>query len=269
MKIEANGVLLNVEQKGAGAPALVFLHYWGGSSRTWRRVIEALAPEFRTVAIDQRGWGRSEAPATGYALADMANDVEGVIEALDLERYILIGHSMGGKVSQLMASRHPRGLAGLALIAPSPPSPLNLPLEVRQGMVRAYDTRASIIATVEQVLAPKGLTPEDLETVIADSLAGASAAKKAWPLFASQEDIAAAVVGIDIPTLVVSGEGDRVDPPHVLRRELLPRLPQAQLHVLPGVGHLLPYEAPDDVAALIRTFAISTLTARTTSAPTR
>ncbi len=159
MKIEANGVLLNVEQRGAGAPALVFLHYWGGSSRTWRRVIEALAPEFRTVAIDQRGWGRSEAPATGYALADMANDVEGVIEALDLERYILIGHSMGGKVSQLMASRHPRGLAGLALIAPSPPSPLNLPLEVRQGMVRAYDTRASIIATVEQVLAPNGLNP--------------------------------------------------------------------------------------------------------------
>ena len=120
-----------------------------------------------------------------------------VIEALDLERYILIGHSMGGKVSQLIASRHPRGLAGLALIAPSPPSPLNLPLEVRQGMVRAYDTRASIIATVEQVLAPNGLNPEDLETVIADSLAGAPAAKKAWPLFASQEDIAAAVVGIE------------------------------------------------------------------------
>ena len=78
-------------------------------------------------------------------------------------------------------------------------------------------------------------------------------------MFASQEDITAAVTGIDLPTIVISGEGDRVDPPDVLRRELLARIPQAQLHVLPGVGHLLPYEAPDDVATLIRALAISTL----------
>jgi pimeloyl-ACP methyl ester carboxylesterase len=255
MRVETNGVVLNVEQRGAGAPALVFLHYWGGSSRTWRRVVELLAPEFRTVAIDQRGWGKSEAPATGYALADMADDALAVIEALDLERYILVGHSMGGKVAQLIASRHPVGLIGVALVAPSPPSPLKLPLDVRQGMTTAYETRDSIIATVKQVLAPNGLDPEDLETVIADSLAGAPAAKQAWPLFASQEDITAAVAAIEAPTLVISGEGDRVDPPEVLRRELLPRILQAKLHVLPDVGHLLPFEAPDDVADLIRALA--------------
>jgi pimeloyl-ACP methyl ester carboxylesterase len=269
MRVESNGFYLNVEQRGAGAPALVFLHYWGGSSRTWGRVIDALAREFRTVAIDQRGWGKSEAPAVGYALSDMANDAEAVIAALDLERFLLIGHSMGGKVSQLIASRRPRGLTGLALVAPSPPSPLNLPLDVRQGMVRAYDSRDSVIATVEQVLAPNGLDPDDLEAVIADSLAGSPAAKVAWPLFASQEDITAAVAGIEVPTLVISGEGDRVDPPDVLRRELLPRIPQAQLHVLPGIGHLLPYEAPCDVAALIRALAISTLGARETFASPR
>ena len=94
MMINANGIELHVEQRGAGAPALVFLHYWGGSSRTWRHVVEALAPEFRTVTIDQRGWGRSQAPTTGYALADMADDGQAAIETLDLERYILVGHSM-------------------------------------------------------------------------------------------------------------------------------------------------------------------------------
>jgi pimeloyl-ACP methyl ester carboxylesterase len=261
MRVESNGVHLNVEQRGAGAPALVFLHYWGGSSRTWRRVVDALAPEFRTVAIDQRGWGKSDAPAKGYALSDMASDAEAVIEALDLERYLLIGHSMGGKVSQLIASRRARGLTGLVLVAPSPPSPLNLPLDVRQGMVRAYDSRDSVVATVEQVLAPGGLDPEDLEAVVADSLAGSPAAKEAWPLFASQENIAAAAARIETPTLVISGEGDRVDPTDVLRRELLPRVPHAQLRVLPGVGHLLPYEAPDDVATLIGAFAMSTLQA--------
>lgn len=257
MMITANTIELHVEQQGAGAPALVFLHYWGGSSRTWRHVIQRLAPDFRTVTIDQRGWGRSEGPAQGYALADMADDAQAVIAALDLERYIVVGHSMGGKVAQLTASRNPRGLIGLALVAPSPPSPLGLPLAIRQGMVSAYNARDSIVATVEQVLAPNGLEPEDLETVIADSLAGAPPAKEAWPLATSQEDITAAVADIDVPVLVLSGALDRVDPPEVLRRELLPRIPQAQLHVLPQVGHLLPYEAPDEVANWVRAFALS------------
>lgn len=257
MMMTANGLSLNVEQRGAGTPALVFLHYWGGSSRTWRHVTDALSSQFRTVALDQRGWGRSEAPASGYTLADMADDAQAVIAALDLERYILVGHSMGGKVSQLLASRHPRGLIGLALVAPSPPSPLHLPLEVRQGMVHAYNRRDSIIATVEQVLAPNGLDAADLETVTTDSLLGAPAAREAWPLFASQEDITGAVTAIDVPAIVISGEYDRVDPPEILQRELLPRLPQAKLHLLPQVGHLSPLEAPDDVAGLLRGFALS------------
>lgn len=257
MIMTANGIELHVEQQGAGAPALVFLHYWGGSSRTWRHVVRRLAPDFRTITVDQRGWGRSAAPLSGYTLADMADDAEAVIGMLDLERYILVGHSMGGKVSQLIASRTPRGLIGLALVAPSPPTPLGLPLEIREGMVHAYDRRESIVATMEQVLAPNGLEPEDLETVIADSLAGGSAAKEAWPLLTSQEDITAAVAKICVPVTVLSGALDRVDPPEILRRELLPHIPQAQFQLLPDVGHLSPLEVPDQIASLVRAFALA------------
>jgi pimeloyl-ACP methyl ester carboxylesterase len=162
---------------------------------------------------------------------------------------------MGGKVAQLLASRQPRSLAGLVLVAPSPPSPLALPLEVRQGMVGAYTSRESIIATIKDVLAGSGLPFDDLEAAIVDSLRGAAAAKAAWPLSASQEDITQAVVGVVVPTLVIAGELDRVDPPSVLRRELLPRIPQATMHVLPGIGHLSPLEAPQELAGLIQTFA--------------
>ena len=258
MIIKANGLDLNVEQRGAGAPAFVFLHYWGGSLRTWRHVTDVLERDFRTVAIDQRGWGRSQAaPADRYALADLTDDAMGVIEALALERYIIVGHSMGGKVAQLIASRRPRGLIGLALVAPSPPSPMRLSLEVREGMVNAYDSREAIVATVEQVLAPGGLSPDDLENLVTDSLRGAPAAKAAWPLATSQEDITAEVAAIEVPVIVVSGEDDRVDPPEILRRELIPRIDTAQLTVLPGVGHLLPLEAPREIARLIGTFAAS------------
>jgi len=257
MILTANGIDLQVEQRGAGSPALVFLHYWGGSSRTWRHVVDRLVTDFRTVSLDQRGWGRSAAPATGYALADLADDAQAVIGTLDLERYILVGHSMGGKVAQLIASRRPRGLVGMALIAPAPPVPLDMPLAMRQKMVRAYDTRESVAATVAQVLAPNGLDQADLDAVIEDSLAGAPAAKEAWPLSTSQEDIASALADIEVPAMVISGEHDRVDPPEVLERELLPPLARAQLHVLPQVGHLSPYEAPDAVANLVRAFAMS------------
>lgn len=255
MMIDVNGLKLHVEQQGAGAPAFVFLHYWGGSSRTWAQVIDALAPDFRTVAIDQRGWGRSDAPAEGYGLTELADDALAVIEAMDLERYVLVGHSMGGKVSQLIASRRPGGLAGVVLVAPAPPTPMSLPLQARQGMVHAYDTRQSIMATVEQVLAPGGLSQKDLEAVVADSLVGAAPARAAWPLSTSQEDIASEVTLIDVPVVVISGEDDRVDPPKILERELLSRIPQAQLLVLPRVGHLSPYEAPDDIAEILTTFA--------------
>jgi pimeloyl-ACP methyl ester carboxylesterase len=255
MNTLSNAIKLHVEDPGTNAPALVFLHYWGGSSRTWRHVIQALTPAFRSIAIDQRGWGQSDKPPSAYTLDMLADDAQGLIDSLNLGHYILVGHSMGGKVAQLLASRQPAGLTGLVLVAPSPPSPMNLPLEVRQGMVKAYDSRESILATVQQVLTAGPLHPDDLETVVQDSLQGAPAAKAAWPLAASQEDISAQAAMIRVPTLVISGEKDRVDPPAVLQQELMTRIPHATLHILSGIGHLSPLEAPGDLSALIRGFA--------------
>ncbi|MDR3428744.1 alpha/beta hydrolase [Silvimonas sp.] len=254
MNTVSNTIKLHVEDSGTGAPALFFLHYWGGSSRTWRHVTHSLTPDFRTIAVDQRGWGQSDKPLEGYTLAVLADDAQRLIDSLGLDHYILVGHSMGGKVAQLLASRHPAGLAGLVLVAPSPPSPMNVPLEARQGMVNAYDSRESILATVEQMLAATPLQPEDLQTVVHDSLQGAPAAKAAWPLAASQEDITAQAALIRVPTLVISGDKDKVDPPAVLQQELMTRIPHATLHVLPGIGHLSPLEAPEDLAHQIREF---------------
>lgn len=234
MKVASNGVAIHIEERGEGDLALVFLHYWGGSSRTWTRVATALAQRFHTVAIDHRGWGQSDAPDNGYALADIAADAEGVIMRLKLGRYVLVGHSMGGKVAQLMASRRPAGLAGLVLVAPSPPQPMAMPAEARASMAAAYTSRASVEATIANVLTAKPLSAEDHEQVIADSLRGAPAAKLAWPNATSLEDITAQVTAIDVPVIVIAGELDRVDSPDLLRAELLPRVPQAVMHVLPG-----------------------------------
>ncbi len=257
MKIASNGIRIHVEEQGRGDLPLVFLHYWGGSSRTWKHVTGALAPSYRTIATDQRGWGLSDAPASGYGLADLADDALGVIEALNLQRYVLVGHSMGGKAAQLLASRRPAGLAGLVLVAPSPPQPLAMPPEAREMMAGAYATRQSVEMAIDHMLTAKPLAPEDREQVIEDSLRGAPQAKAAWPRSTSLEDITAKVGAIEVPTLVIAGEQDRVDSVDLLRAELMPRIPNAVLHVLAGTGHLSMLESPAELARLIAEFVAS------------
>ena len=257
MNIASNGIRIHVEEQGRGELALVFLHYWGGSSRTWRHVTTALASSYRTVAVDHRGWGKSDAPLGGYGLEDLAADALGVIEALDLKSYILVGHSMGGKVAQLLASRRPKGLAGMVLVAPSPPSPMAMPVEARERMAKAYSSREAVERTLDHVLTTKPLSAEDREQVIADSLGGSPQAKAAWPRLTSQEDITGQVAAIDAPTLVIAGELDRVDSVDTLKVELMPLIPQAVLKVLPGTGHLSMLETPQAVTRLIEAFARS------------
>jgi uncharacterized protein (TIGR02246 family) len=255
MHIQTKGPKIHVREQGTGDLALVFLHYWGGSSRTWEAVVNELSSQYRTIATDHRGWGDSDAPEHGYSIADLADDAAEVIEALNLKRYVLVGHSMGGKVAQLLASRRPQGLAGVVLVAPSPPSPMALADEQRAAMAASYESRESVSWVLDNVLTANPLSPAYREQVIADSLRGAPQARAAWPNAAMLEDITREVHAIDVPVMVIAGERDQVDRVETLQRELLPRIAGARLHVLPGVGHLSPLEAPATVAKLIRKFA--------------
>src|SRR6266478_4136923 len=116
MRIDVDGIQINVRDRGTGKPSLVFLHYWGGSSRTRTEVIDDLAHDHRCIAIDHRGWGESDAPGPGYGIDDLTGDALGVIRKLKLQDFVVVGHSMGGKVAQLLASRRPAGLKGLILV---------------------------------------------------------------------------------------------------------------------------------------------------------
>lgn len=254
MNITSNGIHLHVSDNGHGNLAVVFLHCWGGSSRTWDRVLAALPPGYRTVAIDQRGWGSSEHPSSGFGVADLANDTAGAIEALGLERYILVGHSMGGKTAQFLASRRPKGLVGLVLVAPAPPSPLNLPEETRVDM-SGPNVSEVVTAALKQVLTFKPIGREDAELLVSDAVRASPAARTAWPRQTSLEDITSAVGQINVPTLVISGDKDKVDPVETLKRELLPRISGAALQMLPDVGHLSPLEAPKEIALHLDSFA--------------
>jgi len=79
-KIRVGQVEIYAEDTGQGNPALVFLHYWGGSRRTWSGVVEQLSDRFRCIAVDLRGWGKSDRHNEDYNLFAQADDIEGVIE---------------------------------------------------------------------------------------------------------------------------------------------------------------------------------------------
>ncbi|WP_346830061.1 alpha/beta hydrolase [Pseudomonas abietaniphila] len=263
MHVDSNGVRIHVEDQGTGAPALVFLHYWGGSSRTWNAVVDALPITCRIVRPDLRGWGSSvtmpssDGPV-GYNLSDYAADVAAVVSALELDNYVLIGHSMGGKIAQLLASQRPSGLAGLVLVAPAPPGALQMPEEAKAAMASAYVSEASVGLAIEHMLTSRPLSPEQRRQVIEDSLRGTAEAKIAWPQSISQEDITHQVQAINVPTVVIAGERDQVDSVATLKAHLLPNIPHADFHELAGTGHLSPLESPVELAAIIGGF-VSTL----------
>lgn len=261
-EIDTGPASLHVTASGSGSPTLVFLHYWGGSSRTWQPVIDRLAPVTRCVAIDQRGWGRSIGPEAGYAIENLAADATAVIEQLELDDYILVGHSMGGKVAQLLATGRPGGLRGVVLVAPAPARPTEIPDEVRAQMGVAYASRESVLVTLDSILSHAPLSDELHEQVIADSLGGSAGAKREWPASAILQDVSVNLDRIDVPVLVVAAEHDQVEPVTLMESNVIGLIPGARLEVIADSGHLIPLEQPAELSDLIAGFRDATVAGR-------
>jgi pimeloyl-ACP methyl ester carboxylesterase len=250
--VGVSGGSMRVDVREGDGPVAVFLHYWGGSARTWSRVLDQL-PGRATVAFDQRGWGRSAGLAGPYALDQLADDALRVVEELGLDEWVLVGHSMGGKVAQLVGGRRPRNLRGMVLVAPAPavPAPTVTPAHQRE-LAAAYRSPETVAQAIDRVLTASPLSDPDRAQVVRDSLAGPPAAVAEWPLRGIATDIHVATANIAVPVRVVAGAADQVEPPGVLRANLLPHLRRGTLTEVPGAGHLLPLEAPAAVAGEVR-----------------
>jgi pimeloyl-ACP methyl ester carboxylesterase len=255
MNVGFNGINLNVAEAGGGDQALVFLHFWGGSSREWSAVVEGLSGQYRCVAPDARGSGASDAPATGYRITDLADDLQSVIAALGLTSSVLIGHSMGGKTAQVVAARRPEGLKGLALVASAPASPMQIDDAQRDQMKGAYVNRETVNWVLDNVLTSSPISDDDREVLVADALRLSPAAREGWVEVGTREDYSNEVARVDVPVIVIAGEEDRVDPAEVVRAHILPSFDNPETHFLKGKGHLLPIEAPGELVAILEEFA--------------
>jgi pimeloyl-ACP methyl ester carboxylesterase len=185
-----------------------------------------------------------------YDLAAMADDAQGVVKALGLHRYVLVGHSMGGKVAQIVAARRPASLLGLVLVAPAPPTPMPVPEGHRGAMLASYKSREGVQQAL-MVLAGSPMSNASRERVIEDTLRGAQGAKREWTERGMIEDVSTGLGAVTIPTIIVIGDRDRVEHESALRQAFGRFLPHATFRVLPGVGHLSPLERPGESAAAV------------------
>ena len=239
-------------QHGEG-PALVLLHYWGGSARSWQPVI-GLLPGRAIVSIDARGWRRSRALPGPYTLEQLAQDVRDIIADAGLTDYVLVGHSAGGKVAQLVAAAPPAGLTGLVLVAsvPSKP-PAHITAEFQAQLLHAYDNADAVAAGRDHVLTATPLSDDVKAQIVADSLDVVPEARDEWARHGIIADITSQARAIKVPVLVIAGENDKLEPEQVLRDNLLPYLANAELRVIARTGHLSPLEAPADLARNLQT----------------
>jgi pimeloyl-ACP methyl ester carboxylesterase len=106
-QVRARGVDFHYAEAGAGDDVVLCLHGWPQHWYEWRNLMPALADRHRVIALDQRGFGWSEAPAGGYEKENLADDVLAVLDELGLERVKLVGHDWGAWIGFLLCLREP------------------------------------------------------------------------------------------------------------------------------------------------------------------
>ena len=277
--VSADGTRLHVEEYGrADGPTVVLAHGWTCSTLFWAPVVRLLAADHRVVAYDQRGHGRSGAPATrtGYATDALADDLQAVLEAVvpHGQQAVLAGHSMGGMTIMAAFGRAPvRARTAAVLLASTGSARLLGSTEVlpprfggqwlrrylhRQLLVSRLPlgpvTSVSKAALKYGVLGP-GSSPAQVTFTARIVHACRARHRSAWGQVLAVLDLDRELAALTAPTAVLVGASDKLTPKGHAHRmaAALPHL--VSLTELPGLGHMTPIEDAPAVARIIRDLA--------------
>lgn len=248
----SDGVPIAYRVVGAGPRDAILVHGWMVSGAVYDDLVAALdVTGLRLIIPDLRGSGGSGKPDGGYTLQRYAEDVIAVADAVGSQRFVVVGHSMGGQIAQLLAATHPERVSGLAVLCSVPAAGMPLPDDARalfRGSAGSRGMQATILG-----LACKQLTEPSRERLLDDAATVAAAAIEqafdAWTAGGFAERLHA----IKAPTLVL-GTDDPFLPPDFLRQSIVQPIAGARLAVLPGPGHYPQVERPRETAALLQAF---------------
>jgi pimeloyl-ACP methyl ester carboxylesterase len=253
---QANGIDLHVVRTGGAKPPLVLLHGLIGSGACWTPVARALAGEHDVVMPDARGHGGSSAPPHGYRYDDLARDVLGLVRALGLVSPIVVGHSMGGMTAAVVASRGAGSIGGVVLVDPTFLSP-ERQREVHESDVAEQHRRLLAVDKGELLAQQRARqphrSPELVELLVEARLQTRMSAFEV--LTPPNPDYRQLMREIALPSLLVIGDAPVVS--LETARELQSLNPRLRVEQIPGAGHGVPYDRPERLAAVIRSFVRS------------
>lgn len=252
------------EWPNPGRPPLVLLHGFTSHARSWDTFAAAAQPHFEVFALDQRGHGESDW-ADDYSADAMVEDVRAFIGALRLERFNLLGLSMGGRNAYLYAARYPQGLDRLVIVDIGPE--IHGPGASRiQAGVRAPDTFATPEEAVERALrANPNADPAEARHRTLNNLLLLDDGTWTFRYDRSYRDGSRTISRPDTEaswreleritaeTLLVRGERSDVLAPDVAAR-MVATIPRCQFVEVPGAGHSIPLERPREFIAAVLPF---------------
>lgn len=235
--IEGPAGQLHVDDGGTGGVPVVFVHSFAGSGSHWPSQLAHARATRRTVTFDLRGHGRSAAPTNNdYRIESLAEDLAAVIDGLQLERVVLVGHGLGASVSAAYASERPNRVAGLLLVAP----PGKVPRDQAQKTIQALESDFDKVSAAYYEKLLSGAKPNVRSMILRD--AGRLPREAALALIkASQEfDPVSALQRYDGPKLsVVTSSNDTATDLH----NVLPDLPHVHME---GTSHWPQLDKPTE-----------------------
>lgn len=236
-------------------PFFIFLHDYGSSARIFDKVVCEL--RFFCLAIDLRGWGGSDDTKDeshrAYSVTNMKNQIPEVVDLLQGEKFILVGHGMGAKVAQLYAAQQPpSNLIGLVLLAPAPLSSWRPPAHVMDQYRAAYKPGGNLEEFTRDTLVYYLIEDEDLRDFVEDGEKDTPLAKEAWLSYGMQEDFSHGLARIKVAAAVIAGDKDKIISTEDVDREVTRRIQSSLCFHAYDCGHLVPLEDND----LARTLTI-------------
>jgi non-heme chloroperoxidase len=235
----ADGTSLFHTDWGSGKP-IVFSHAWGLNANIWEYQLTELCEQgFRCIAYDRRGHGRSPDPGRGYDYDTLSNDLAVLLETLDLHDVTLVGFSMGsGEVARYL-TRHGAGrIARIAMVSPVSPRASN-PTLYESFIAGLKQDRAAFFAGGVPLFmgTDSAVSPAMTQWVLAQFMLTSPMAAIGCTRAVASGDFRADFAAIKLPTLVIHGSGDKVNPLETTGRLTAEAIPGAELRVYDGAPH--------------------------------
>jgi len=255
--LDVGGLRVAVRRRGRGEPVLL-VHGGMSDSREWDPQIEDLSRDYDVVAVDVLGCGGSANPPEEFGLADHARVLAGTLDALGVSPAHVIGQSLGSVLALALYREYPRTVRSLVLAGAYagwagslPPEEVQLRTRmVLETLVRPVEEWGPpFLATVHGVNAPAELVEASM-AILRDVRPEAS---RRLVLAIASADLRGMLPSITVPVLLIYGQDDQ-RAPSAVAAQLHAAIPGSQLVVLPGVGHAVNVEAPEEFDAAARTF---------------